>query len=86
MIRELQFSAILRNTSAQWARFSKNLQKLIIPDPAHICQFQFRVKVKLHEESESGPKNLKKVYFQAQIGFFVVLATMINHTKTHMGT
>ena len=35
--------------------------------------FQFRVRVKLHEESESGPKSLKKVYFQAQIGLFGVL-------------
>jgi hypothetical protein len=34
---------------------------------ASFC-FQFR---KLHEESESGPKILKKVYFQAQIGLFV---------------
>jgi hypothetical protein len=38
----------------------------------------------LHEKSESGPKNLKKVYFQAQIGHFVVLTTMTSHTKTHM--
>jgi hypothetical protein len=38
--------------------------------------------IKLHEKSESGPKNLKKGYFQAKIGLFVVLTTMTNHTKT----
>jgi hypothetical protein len=48
--------------------------------------YQFRVRVKLHEESESGPKIMKKVYFQAQNGLFVVLTTMTDHTKTHMGT
>jgi hypothetical protein len=40
----------------------------------------------MHEKSESGEKNLKKVYFQAQIGLFVVWTTMTVHTKTHMGT
>jgi hypothetical protein len=39
----------------------------------------FLFRVKLHEKSESGPKNLKKVYFQAQIGLFVVLTTMTAH-------
>jgi hypothetical protein len=48
---------------------------------------QYKIaRVKLHEESESGEKNLKKVYFHAQIGLFVVLTTMTDHTKTHMGT
>jgi hypothetical protein len=65
-------------------QFFKKLQKLIILDPAHICLFpiQEKFRVKLHEESESGPINFKKVYFQAQIGLFVVLTTMTSHTKT----
>jgi hypothetical protein len=45
--------------------FSKRLQNLIILG-----------RVKLHEEPESGPKNLKEVYFQAQIGCFVVLTSI----------
>jgi hypothetical protein len=68
-------------------QFFKKLQKLIILDHVRIFfHFQFRVRAKLHDESESGPKNLKKVYFQAQIGLFVVLTTIINYTKTQMGT
>jgi hypothetical protein len=71
-------------SDAEWAGFSKKLQKLIILGPVHILLFQFRVK--LHEKSESGPKNLKKVYFQAQIGLFMALTTMASHTKGHMGS
>ena len=66
--------------------FQKKLQKLITLDPVHIFLFPIQGKrVKLHEKSESGPKILKKVHFQAQIGLFMVLTTMTSHTKTHMG-
>jgi hypothetical protein len=72
-------------TAPKWASFSKKLQKLITLDPVHIFLFPIQVRVKLHEKSESGPKILKKVHFQAQIGLFMVLTTMTSHTKTHMG-
>jgi hypothetical protein len=71
---------------AQWARFSKNLQKLVILDTVRMFfQSQFRVMVKLHEKSESGLKILKKVNFQAQIGLFVVLTTITSHAKNTNG-
>jgi hypothetical protein len=67
---------------SQWASFSKKLQKLIILDPMHIFLFPIQGKGKIVREII---KNLKKVYFQVQIGLFVVLTTITSHTKTHMG-
>ena len=49
-------------------------------------QSQFRVRVKLHEKSESGEKIWKKKKFRAQIGLFMVLTFMLSSTKTHMST
>jgi hypothetical protein len=38
---------LLFGVAAQWARFSKNLQKLIIPDPVHILSIPIPGKGKI---------------------------------------
>jgi hypothetical protein len=64
--------------------FKRKLQKVIILAPVHIILFPIQGKGKIARES--GPKKLKKVHFQAQIGLFMVLTTLTGHTKAHMGT
>ena len=67
-----------KEQSAQWARFPKNLQQLIIFYSKHFFfQTEFRAIVKFDEKSESGEKNLKKIFFRAQIfeiGYFLKMS------------
>jgi hypothetical protein len=39
--------ATISSPTAQWARFSKNLQKLIIPNPVHILSIPIQGKGKI---------------------------------------
>ena len=65
---------------AQWPRFSKNLQQLIIFYSRHIFS---GVKFDGNPNLE---RNIWKKIFRAQIGLFMVLTTMTTRTKIPLYT